>query len=417
MIQPTSTGQLRDIDLPLKYKRNGRIPLRPSPSPASSNSIPLPASPKEASEKRLSRPFHLFRRHSENGSRFLMAGLVYTSCESQLVKTVCAILVKGRWDNILRPKMGSFVSSSVINQALLKFSPHGFSISWSFFKWVESIPHYKHSLQCSWTMICVLTKHRHFKTAQHLLEKLALKDFLWSPTVLNAVLSGYDDPDVNSHVLSWLVILYANFKMTPEAIQVFEHMRVCGFKPHLHACTVLLNVLVKERLTDTMWKIYKKMIKVGVLPNIHVYNVLIHACCKSGDVEKAEGLLSEMEFKGIFPDLFTYNTLISLYCKKGMHYEALCVQDRMERGGVCPDIVTYNSFIYSYCREGRMREALGLFKEIKGTTPNQVTYTTLIDGYCRVNDLDEALHLRDVMEAKGLYAGGGYLQCNSTEVM
>ncbi|KAL8471896.1 hypothetical protein ACS0TY_029218 [Phlomoides rotata] len=335
-----------------------------------------------------------------------MERLNFASSEHQLVKIVCSIVIKGHWDKLLKPKIGSVVTSSVLNQALLNLSPHGFSLSWSFFKWVETISQYKPSLQSSWTMICILTEQRHFRNAQNLLEKIARKDFLSSPAVLNALVNSCCfDPDVNSHVLSWLVIFYANSKMNPDALQVFDHMRVCGYKPHLHACTVLLNSLVKERLTDTVWKVYKKMTKLGVIPNIHVYNVLIHACCKSRDVEKAEELLSQMESISIFPDIFTYNTLISLYCKKGMHYEALSVQERMKRGGVCPDIVTYNSLIYSYCREGRMREALRLLKEIKDASPNHVTYTTLIDGYCRVGDLDEALKLLDIMEAKQLYPG------------
>lgn len=334
-----------------------------------------------------------------------MERLHFASSERLLVKTVCAVVIKGYWDKLLKPKIGSSVTSSVVNQVLLEFSANGFSISWQFFKWVETVPQFKHSLQSSWTMICTLTKHNHFRAAQNLVERIARRDFLSSPTVLNSLLSSNHDRDVNAHVLSWLVIFYANSKMSSDAVQVFEHMRVCGYKPHLHACTVLLNSLVRERLTDLMWKVYKKMVKVGVFPNLHVYNVLIHACCKSGDAERAEELLSEMESNGIFPDLFTYNILIALYGKKGMHYEALCVQDRMERGGVSPDIVTYNSLIHSYCREGRMREALRMFKEIEGASPNHVTYTTLIDGYCRVGEIDEALQLREEMEAKGLYPG------------
>ncbi|XP_051151920.1 pentatricopeptide repeat-containing protein At5g38730 [Andrographis paniculata] len=326
--------------------------------------------------------------------------------ESSLVNTLCAIVIKGYWDKLLSPKIGSLVTSSIISQTLLKLSPYGFpSLVWSFFKWVETVPQYKHSLQSSWNMICILTKHRHFTKARDLLEKIAKKDYLSSPSVLNALVSVDVDADVNSHVLSWLVIFYVNSNKNSDAIQVFEHMRVCRYKPDLHACTVLLNSLVKERSIDTVWKLYKKMLKVGVCPNLHVYNVLIHACCRSGDVERAEKLLVEMESKKILPDLITYNTLISLYCRKGMHYEVLSVQDQMERGGVCPDIVTFNLLIYGYCREGRMREAMKLFKEITGVSPNSVTYTTLIDGYCRVGDVAEALQLLDTMETKGLYLG------------
>nr|GEV67475.1 hypothetical protein [Tanacetum cinerariifolium] len=166
-------------------------------------------------------------------------------------------------------------------------------------------------------------------------------------------------------------------KMTQDAIQVFEHMRVHGLKLHLPTCTVLLSSLVKERLTDTMWKSYKKMVKIGIVPNLHIYNVLIHACCKSLDVVKAEEVMSEMEFKCGSPDLFTYNTLILLYCKKGMHYEALCIQDRMERGGVDSDIITFidlRQLVNSYdesinkevtqAREGDTTTGLKIFDEM-----------------------------------------------------
>ncbi|CAN4119863.1 unnamed protein product [Withania somnifera] len=311
-----------------------------------------------------------------------MANLIRANVDNEMVKAVAGVVLKGHWDNLLKPKIGSFVTSTTISQALLYISQYYFSLSWSFFKWAESVPNYKHSLQSSWTMIYILTKQKHFKTAQGMLQKVAVKDFLSSSTVLNALVRSNLDNDVNSHLLSWLVIFYANSKLPHDAIQVFDHMRVCKLMPHTHAYA-----------------------KIGVVPNMYIYNVLMHACCKSGDVERAEGLLSEMEFKSTLPDLYTYNTLISLYCKKGMHYEALCVQDRMERAGVCPDIVTYNSLIYSYCREGRMREAMRLFKEIKDASTNLVTYTTLIDGYCRANNVTEALRLRDAMEAKSLYPG------------
>ncbi|KAG9154672.1 hypothetical protein Leryth_025282 [Lithospermum erythrorhizon] len=245
-----------------------------------------------------------------------MASTVIVEKETKLVKVVCGIIVKGKWDNVLRLKMTSLSTPSVISQILLKLSPFSVVITREFFDWVEFVPNYKHSLYSNWTMICILTKYKHFKIAHSMVESIAFKDFLSTPSVLNAVVDVSYGSEVNSHVLSWLVIVYAKSKMTHDAIQVFEHMRVWGYKPHLHACTVLLNSLVKERLTDTVWKIFKRMMKDGVVPNLHIYNVMLHACCKSGDVDKAEELFSDMEFNGIDPDLITYNTLISLYCKK-----------------------------------------------------------------------------------------------------
>ena len=306
--------------------------------------------------------------------------MVLIGSHNQFVDSVCSIVVKGHWGNLLKVKNASALTSSTIHKVLLQLSLYGYGLSHSFpfFKWLDSIPHYSHSLQCSWATIHILTKHKHFKPAQHVLEKIAHKDFLSSPSVLSTLVRTHDNQEVNSQVLSWLVIHYAKSKMTQDAIQVFEQMRLHEVKPHLHACTVLLNSLLKDGVTHMVWKIYKRMVQVGVVPNIYIYNCLFHACSKAGDVERAEQLLNEMDVKGLLPDIFTYNTLISLYCKKGMHYEALSIQNRMEREGINLDIVSYNSLIYRFCKEGRMREAMRMFSELKVTTPGYNPLASII---------------------------------------
>ncbi|KAK9904450.1 hypothetical protein M0R45_000675 [Rubus argutus] len=82
--------------------------------------------------------------------------------ETQFIQSLLAIVVKGHWNQPLETK--TWVLSQLSNH-----SP---------------VPNYKHSLQCCWTMIHILTKHRHFKTAHHLLEKIACRDFLSSPSVV-----------------------------------------------------------------------------------------------------------------------------------------------------------------------------------------------------------------------------------------
>ncbi|KAL8264500.1 hypothetical protein R6Q59_022630 [Mikania micrantha] len=134
-----------------------------------------------------------------------MANLRCATSETHSVKTGFAIVLKGcSWDTLLKQRIGSIVTSTIINQILQNLSKIGCSsfISWNFFKWVELNTDYRHSLQSSWTMIHVLAKHRHFKSAHQLLEKIALRDFLSSPTVLNSLATNSDDQDVNSHVLS-----------------------------------------------------------------------------------------------------------------------------------------------------------------------------------------------------------------------
>ncbi|RRT82514.1 hypothetical protein B296_00013182 [Ensete ventricosum] len=333
-----------------------------------------------------------------------MGGFSHGRNEAAFIQGVCAIVSKGNWRTLWIPHVSDRFTTSNVHQILLQLSAD-IALSWNFFKWAQSLPHYHHSLPTNFTMVHLLTRSRRFQEARNLLQKFAFKGFLSSPTVLGALLSGHGDQDSNSQILSWLVFIYSRSNKTQDAIQILELMKARGLKLDPHACSALLSALAKARLTATAWNVYNDILRMGVVANVHILNVMIHVCFKSGDTEKAEKLVGEMDGKVVRPDLFTYNTLISLYCKKGMHYEALAVQERMEKEGIHPDIVTYNSLIYGFCKEGRMREASRFFKEIKGAAPNQVTYTTLIDGYCRVNDLDEGLRLREEMEAKGMYPG------------
>ncbi|KAL3568239.1 hypothetical protein D5086_030890 [Populus alba] len=356
-----------------------------------------------------------------------MATLTPISNETQLlIQSICASVIKGSWNNLLRPKFGSndyhlITTTATVRQVLLQLSFYDQSpcLSWAFFKWIESsVPNYKHSLQSSWTMLYILTKHKHFKTAHVFLENIAFKDFLSTQSVLSSLVKIHDDPDVNSHVLSWLVIVYGKSKMTHEAIQVFEHMRVNGFRPHLHACTVLLNSLAKDRLTDTVWKIYKKMVKLGVVSNIHVYNVLLHACCKSGDVEKAEKVLSEMELKlrdanvllnemserKIEPDNFTCNTLINAYCKIGDMRSALKVKDKMVGAGLKLDQFTYKALIHGFCKAKEIDKAKELLFGMMdaGFSPSYCTYSWLVDSYCKQQNEEAVIKLPDELVRRGL---------------
>lgn len=139
---------------------------------------------------------------------------------ARFTQTIFTIILKGHWNHLLEPKICSQITSTTINHLLLHlsvFSCNAF-LSWSFFQWVKtSIATYNHSLQSTWTMVHILTKHKHFKTAHHLLDKIPNKDFLSSNSVLKVLVSTHSDVEVNSHVLSWLVISYGKLKMTQDA--------------------------------------------------------------------------------------------------------------------------------------------------------------------------------------------------------
>ncbi|KAL5062230.1 hypothetical protein RYX36_023967 [Vicia faba] len=354
--------------------------------------------------------------------------MVLIETHKQFIDSICAIIVKGHWNNLSKPKIGSTLTSTTIHQCILHLTQHHYEpfFIFSFFKWAHSIPHYTHSLQSSWSMLHILTKHRHFKTAHHVLDKIAQKEILSYPSVLTSLVRIHDDPEVNSHVLSWIVIHYAKSKMTHDAVQVFEFMSLCNLKPHLHACTVLMNSLLKEGVTNMVWKVYKRMVRDGVVPNIYIYNCLIHACLKSRDVERAEFILNEMEGKCVVPDIFTIrdankllnemsekkiqadnitcNTLINAYCKIGDLSSALKSKNKMVEAGLKPDPFTYKALIYGFCKLSELESAKELLFGMldAGFSPSYCTYSWIVDGYCKKDNTDAVLALPDEFLSKGI---------------
>lgn len=321
--------------------------------------------------------------------------------EGRFIQAVCGNVSKGNWSLLSHTGIANLFTTSNVTQILLRLSAKT-TLSWSFYNWVQSLPHYRHSLEPNWTMVHLLTRDRRFLLAREVLEKFALKSLLSSPLVLGPLLKNF--PSTNSQVLSWLVIYYAKSSdMAKDAVEVFYVMKNAKIMPDLFSCSALLSSLAKEIQTATAWKVFDDMLQLGVVPNTYIYNSMLHVCFMSGKADAAQRLVAEMDAKQVPLSIISYNILIALFSQKGLHYEALSFQERMKKEGMHPDIVTYNSLMQGYCKEGKISEAINLFKEIKGTTlqPTGITYTILIDCYCRANDPDTAIRLLREMESKG----------------
>jgi pentatricopeptide repeat protein len=320
--------------------------------------------------------------------------------EVRFIQAVCGNVAKRNWSLLSHTGISHLFTTSNVTQILLKLSADT-AISWSFYNWVQSLPHYRHSLEPNWTMVHLLAENRRFAMARELLQKFALKSLLSSPLVLGPLLKNF--PSTNSQVLSWLVMYYAQSPdMAKDALEVFYVMKGANIRPDLYACSALITSIAKEKLSATAWKVFDDMLQLGVVPNTYIYNSMLHVCFMSGKADAAQRLVTEMDAKEVPLSIISYNILIALFSKEGLHYEALSLQERMNKEGMSPDIVTYNSLIQGYCKEGRIREAVRLFKEVKGVglEPTRVSYTTLIDGYCRANDPETAIRLLREMDSK-----------------
>ncbi|KAJ0042819.1 hypothetical protein Pint_18875 [Pistacia integerrima] len=229
--------------------------------------------------------------------------------DAKFILTISAIVLKGHWAKLLKPNIVSFLSSATIHQ-----------------------------------------------NAQHLLEKIAHRDFLSTPSVLNALVKVHDDPAGNSHVLSWL--------------------------------------------TDKVWKVYKKMVRLGVVANIHVYNVLLHACCKSGDMGSAMKVKNKMLEAGLKLDQYTYKALIHGFCKVQEMDSAKELLFGMLDAGFAPSYCTYCWLVDGYCKKCNDEAVIKLLDEFvgRGVCVDISVYRALIRRFCKIEKVDCAQRVFSLMQ-------------------
>ncbi|KAJ3672261.1 hypothetical protein LUZ60_006982 [Juncus effusus] len=321
--------------------------------------------------------------------------------ELRFIKAVCANVLKNNWPLLSHAPISTLFTPSNVTQILHQLSSQT-SLSWAFFNWADSLPHYSHSLEPNWAMVHLLTENNQFEMAQELLEKFTLKSMICSPLVLGPLLKSY--PSTSGQVLNWLVIYYSKCSLSNDALKVFDEMKSHGLKPDSYACNALLIALAKDKNIHTAWKVFDEIVELGIVLNIHIYNSLLYICFKSNDLNKARELVSEMEKNGVLLNAASYNNLVMLLCNKGLNRQALSLLYKMKGKGFNPDIITFNFLINGFCKERRIEEAVKLLKEINGgISPNEFTYETLIRGYCRVKDYEAAIGLFNEMKTKGLY--------------
>ncbi|KAJ8498953.1 hypothetical protein OPV22_009505 [Ensete ventricosum] len=315
-----------------------------------------------------------------------MGGFSHGRNEAAFIQGVCAIVSKGNWRTLWIPHVSDRFTTSNVHQILLQLSADT-ALSWNFFKWAQSLPHYHHSLPTDFTMVHLLTRSRRFQEARNLLQKFAFKGFLSSPTVLGALLSGHGDQDSNSQILSWLVFIYSRSNKTQDAIQILELMKARGLKLDPHACSALLSALAKARLTATAWNVYNDILRMGLVANVHILNVMIHVCFKSGDTEKAEKLVSEMDGK-----------------VKGNMDFAWKLRNKMLESGLVLDQFTYKALIHGFCKVQELDEAKEVLLDMldAGFAPNYSTYSWLVDSYCSLNNVEAVLSIPDEIAHRGL---------------
>ncbi|KAJ7528052.1 hypothetical protein O6H91_16G084700 [Diphasiastrum complanatum] len=241
-----------------------------------------------------------------------------------------------------------------------------------------------------------------------------------------------------------------------EALVLFSHMQVDGFKPDhvtfvctLDACTALATLergqMIHASIVDSG---YEGLVVVGTAlvnmygrcgsfenarnvfdrmshRNVITWNAMIAACARNGHCKEALNLFNQMQAYGFKPDEVTFvssldacASLADLETGKKIHvaiidsgYDRLvplgnalvnmygkcgCLQQARRVFGQMPhwNVISWNSIIVAYAQNGHGKEALQLFHEMqyRGVKPDQITFLSLLGACSHMGSVFDGRH-------------------------
>lgn len=118
----------------------------------------------------------------------------------------------------------------------------------------------------------------------------------------------------NIDVVSWssLIVGYAQFGYSEEALKLFKEMKNLGVKPNEVTLVGVLTACSHVGLVEEGLQLFKSMEKEhGVVPTREHYSCIVDLLARGGRIHDAEDLIDKMPFK---PDIVTWKTLLAA-CK------------------------------------------------------------------------------------------------------
>jgi pentatricopeptide repeat protein len=177
----------------------------------------------------------------------------------------------------------------------------------------------------------------------------------------------------------------------PQMEQIFNYVKM--FSPTSTDYTTMMTAYHRAGEAPQAIILYQQMKLKGIKPHLFCYNALIKSHVEMGNSAEAVGVLDEMQAEGrLYPDVVTYTTLISAFSREGDHKSMMKAYGEILKHELRPTVVTLGAMIKGLTKAGQMRAAVSVFDDFDalGIKPNIMAYNAIIWGVARKGDVKQA---------------------------
>ncbi|PNX87795.1 pentatricopeptide repeat-containing protein mitochondrial-like, partial [Trifolium pratense] len=189
-----------------------------------------------------------------------------------------------------------------------------------------------------------------------------------------------------------------------KAIETLFDMPNYGTWPSSKTFNFVLNLLVNNKLYDTVLDVYLSATKLGFEIDACCLNIMIKGLCKRGELEGAFKVFDEFPKLGIQRNERTFCTLMHGLCEKGMVDEAFELLERMQKEKICVDVMVFNVLINGLRKKGKIDEAIEVLEVVmmrNGCYPNESSYQHVLYGLIDFKRFEEGKRVVEKMILKG----------------
>ncbi|XP_038890516.1 pentatricopeptide repeat-containing protein At1g09190 [Benincasa hispida] len=196
-------------------------------------------------------------------------------------------------------------------------------------------------------------------------------------------------------LISWNTMLscLAQSRCDAEALELFQQMEECGFKPDEVTVVTMLPVCSRLGALDVGQRIHNYASSKGdMVDNTTIGNSLVDFYCKCGNVERAYNIFQKMTCKSVV----SWNTMILGFALNGNGEFAIDLFMKMGKEDVKPNDATFVAVLTACVHSGLLEKGRELFSSMADKyeiQPKLEHFGCMVDLLGRGGCLEEAHNL------------------------
>ncbi|KAF9596845.1 hypothetical protein IFM89_013893 [Coptis chinensis] len=188
--------------------------------------------------------------------------------------------------------------------------------------------------------------------------------------------TGSRDSDL--HISTSLVLMYAEFQCSDDAIQLFHQVHF----PDLILWTSMISGFSISGESQKALDLYVQMLKgLAEPPNHYTFSSILHSCASLATVEEGKQIHAQIikSDSNIKSDVFVNSGLVDMYSKCGYVTEAKLIFDKMPER----DLPAWNAMITGLAQHGHAEMAIEVFQgllNMPNIQPNHITFVGVLSA-------------------------------------